>query len=862
MLKETDLIPLRQIFPPTRLITHPVELLTYEVDAGLDRGMPEAVVLPETTEEVVRLVHWAREHQVPLVARGAGTGLSGGAVAHRGGVIVNFARMDRLLTFDEAGRTVVVQPGMVNLTLDGMARARGLYFPPDPASQRSATIGGNIAENAGGPHCFKYGVTTNYVLGLEVVLADGQVVRMGGAAYDYPEYDFVGLLTGSEGTLGIITEATLRLIGLPPAVKTMMATFASVEQAGEAVSAVIARGLVPATMEMMDQKIIGIVEEYTHAGLPVEAGALLIIEVDGYPESLDQQAEEIAEVVRAHGCQELRIARTEAERQQIWYGRKSAAGAISRLSPAYYLVDGTVPRSRLAEALARTNEIGERYGLRIGYLFHAGDGNLHPLVLFDPADPEETERVHRAGREMMELVVALNGSITGEHGVGLEKRDFMPLMYGAAELQAMQEIKALFDPEGLLTPGKVSPASFAPPPPPTAPAPAEPPPSPFAPATPQEAADFLRACQAAGRRVWIAGRADGPPAHPAFRPAPKDALLVTSAMQGIVEAAPADLYVTVRAGTPLAALQEELASQGVWVPLLSPWPEATVGGLVSANLNAPLRMRYGGVRDLVLALQVVLPDGRPLRFGRPVVKNVAGYDMAKLFVGAWGTLGLITEVTLRLVPRPRARRSLLVAVDDLAQGVAWGSALLRRAIVASAILLEQDGEDGATPGAMRLIYTAEGHPQDVEAELRGARALLEQAGAPEVVEEEMGGSDRWSALLARPDGFTVRIGLPPRDLPGYVPAQLDLLAGLPLIADFASGQLHLHLPNNRESGERLEALRRAALALGGYAVVTAAPPAPEVAVDWWGYRPEVGPLMQALKHRWDPARIVNANVVG
>src|SRR6266516_7488567 len=458
MLKENVIRSLKTLLPKGRVFTDQASLISYEVDAGMDRGRPEGVVFPHSVRDVVGVVRWADKHTVPLIARGAGTGLSGGAVADRGGIIVEFANMNHILDVDAHGRSATVEPGLINLRLDERAKTLDLYFPPDPASQRASTIGGNVAENSGGPHCFKYGVTTNYVIGMDVVLADGRSVRVGGLALDYPAYDLCGLITGSEGMLALITSICVRLVRNPPAVKTMLAVFDSVEQAGIAVSAIIAAGLVPATMEMMDQKIIRIVEEFAHAGLPTEAQAILIIEVDGYPAGLDLQIEEVASILRTHGGRNLRIARSAEERNQIWFARKSAAGAVTRLTPAYYTVDITVPRSRLTETLLEVNAVCDRYELRVGYVFHAGDGNLHPLVLIpDAQDRHLMERVHNAGREMVELAVHKGGSLSGEHGVGIEKRQFMTLMYTDAELAAMWDIKQVFDPNNLLNPGKVFP---------------------------------------------------------------------------------------------------------------------------------------------------------------------------------------------------------------------------------------------------------------------------------------------------------------------------------------------------------------------------------------------------------------------
>ncbi|HEX7972942.1 MAG TPA: FAD-binding protein, partial [Anaerolineales bacterium] len=339
MLSEKSIRELRQVLEPSRVLTDPDELLVYEIDAAQDRGAPDGVAFPLSADEVAGLARWSRLHGIPLISRGAGTGLSGGAVAEHGGLIVEFSRLNRILELDAASRGALLEPGVITQTFDERTQALGLYYPPDPSSGRASTLGGNVGENAGGPHCFKYGVTTNYITGLEVVLADGSRLRLGGRALDYPEYDFNSLLVGSEGTLGLVTQIYTRLLCKPAGVKTLMAAFDSVEQAGRAVSAVIAAGLIPATLELMDQKIARIVEDFAHPGIPTQAGALLIVEVDGYPASLAPQMEEIAASIREHGGFDLRIAQTAAERDRIWYARKSAAGAMARLAPAYLLLD-------------------------------------------------------------------------------------------------------------------------------------------------------------------------------------------------------------------------------------------------------------------------------------------------------------------------------------------------------------------------------------------------------------------------------------------------------------------------------------------------------------------------------------------
>ena len=419
---------LAQLFPKHQLTLNPVEMLTYEVDAGFDRGRPDGVFFPESAHDVSKLMQWATSTNTPLVARGAGTGLSGGAVPEQGGIVISFARMNNVLDLDKRGRSAAVEVGVVNLAFDGLVKQSGLYYPPDPSSGRSSVIGGNLGENAGGPHCFKYGVTTNYITGLEVVLANGRMVRLGGRALDYPEYDLTGLIVGSEGTLAIATRAYIRLIRNPTGVKTMMVAFNSEEDAGKAVSAVIAAGLVPATLEMMDQRIMQIIESFAPVGLPIHAKAALIVEVDGYPESLDTQMEEISDILEGNGGFDLRIAQSEAERAQIWYGRKSAAGSLARLAPSFYLVDVTVPRSRLSETLTDINQICDHYGLVLGHVFHAGDGNLHPCISFDPRNLEIKAKVFEACEAIVKLCISRDGSITGDQGVGIEKRIYMPMM--------------------------------------------------------------------------------------------------------------------------------------------------------------------------------------------------------------------------------------------------------------------------------------------------------------------------------------------------------------------------------------------------------------------------------------------------
>jgi D-lactate dehydrogenase (cytochrome) len=841
MLNDDLLKSLASLLGSHKLITDPVELLTYEFDAGLNRGTPDGVAFPESHEDVMRLVRWAAEHHIPLVARAAGTGLSGGAVPARGGIVVSFSRMDRILALDETDRLAVVEPGVINLALDTELKKRGFYYPPDPASQRASAIGGNIAENAGGPHCFKYGVTTNYVRGLELVLADGTTVRTGGGALQAPEFDFTGLLCGSEGTLAIITSAWLGFIRNSSGVKTLIATFDSVEQAGRAVSAVIARGLVPAALEMMDRNILRIIEDFAHAGLPTEAEALLLAEVDGHPQSLGAQIEEIEQVFNEHQVRHLQVCQTADERNRIWFARKSAFGAMARISPAYFQVDGTVPRSRLAETLADINRICASLDLKVGYVFHAGDGNLHPLMPFDPKDRDMERRVHEAGDAIMATCVSKGGTISGEHGVGIEKRKYMPLMFTPDELSAMHEIKEIFDPEGMFNPGKIFPDKFVP----VAPQPSklgvDPLPPIFTPASEKQAADGLKAAQLLSQKVLI---------HHPHKDVPDQAtILSTVNFREIATLSPEDLYVEVGAGMKLADLQAELSRQGLGVPIASPWrQEATIGGMVSAAADSPLQVRYGPIRNQVLGMNVILPDGRHLRLGRPVIKNVAGYDLTKLFIGAHGTLGLITKVMLKLTALPRARRSLIVPVQDLETGLRLGESLCRRNLIASAILLCPGAlVPKALPAPFNIIYTAEGYEQDVEAELKAVRTMTEG-----VELDEFTGVDVWEQALHGAKTH-LRAGVSPAKLPQFIGRHATDLGGS-FILDIANGMTYAF----PVSTPRALAMRKTALTLDGYVVVV--DPTGTIGIDPWGYRPQVLPLMRRLKDRWDPKGILNPGV--
>ena len=449
----------QDLLGPASVLSQAEDLLLYEYDGSIEKGRPDLVVLPTSTEQVSRIVKLAAKYNVPVVGRGAGTGLSGGAIARTGGVMVVFARMNRILELDVENQRAVVQPGVVNFELTRAAEPHGLYFAPDPSSGRSCTIGGNVAENAGGPHTLAYGVTTNHVTGLELVLPDGAIVRVGSAHIETPGYDLTGLFVGSEGTLALVTEITVKLTRKPEAVKTLLAIFDTVDAAAETVVDITARAITPSACEMLDGWTLRAVEDYIHAGFPMDSAAVLLIEVEGLTEAVTAQATAIIEVCNAHQAREVRVARNDAERELLWKGRKNAFGALGRLAPSNYVLDGVIPRTKLPQTLRRIQEIGVQFGFQIGNIFHAGDGNLHPIVLYDPRDNAQFERAREAANEIIRYCVEVGGTLTGEHGVGMEKSELMPLLFSDADFDLMRRIHDAFNPDSLLNPGKIFPLS-------------------------------------------------------------------------------------------------------------------------------------------------------------------------------------------------------------------------------------------------------------------------------------------------------------------------------------------------------------------------------------------------------------------
>jgi glycolate oxidase subunit GlcD len=868
---------LREIVGADAVHTDLAALLTYSRDAGLVRGRPEAVVLPVSAEQVSALVRWAAGQGMPVTGWGAGTGQTGGAVAVHGGLVIAFANMRRLLDLDAEGRQALVEPGIITAHLDRAARDQGLIYPPDPASDRASSIGGNVAENAGGPRCCKYGVTSHYVLGLTTVLADGSVVDWGGPALDTPEINFLDVLVGSEGTLALTTAARLRLMPRPEAVGTMMASFRSPEQAGQAVSAIIRSGLRPAALELLDGLLYSSVERSAHMNLAPGAGALLIADVEGFPDSLASNVRRLEEAVRPFDPLEVRLATSETEREAIWYARKSAFAATAWIAPDDCSMDVVVPRSRLPETFRKISQMGHHAGYQVGYLAHAGDGNIHPEIFCDLGEPGALARVHELQDQIIRYIVGIGGSISGEHGVGLEKQRHLGLMYGPDELRAMLEVKTVFDPQDRLNPGKIFPAML-----PATPAPAalgsHDLDTPLRPTSVRELQEIMADLQAQRRQAWLGG--GGTKCALLNGDQPDATRISTTGLAGILTRAYDDLYLTVAAGSSVAAVAAELAEDGFILPLAAPWPDATIGGTVAAQFNAPWRGAYSGIREAVLCAEVVLPDGRVLRLGRPLVKDVAGYSLHKLFIGSFGTLGALTALSLRVYPQEPARSTWRVACPDLTAALAAARVLGRPADLVNTLLLFRGAAlpDLTAGTPYHVVCTYAGSVEDVAiAKARGIRGLAE-AKLPAPIPLEATGLDLWAQALRQANGgealpgatrrlqtdsglsaspLLLRAGVAPSALPSLL-AATDAAALAVAVADLTNGLLYLAGSEPAAVAPAWEAaVRVAAQAAGGYALALGRGVYPPRGMQM---APEACHLLADLTRRWDPAGIFNAGV--
>jgi glycolate oxidase subunit GlcD len=942
-LSDTVAEDLREIVGDENVLTEPDELVVYECD-GLPQHKhpPRAVVFPSSTEETAEVLSLLAEAGVSFAPRGAGTGLSGGALAINRGVVIELARMRRVLSIDPDNRLAVVQTGLVNSHLSRAAAPYGLYYVPDPSSQPACTIGGNIAENAGGIHCLKYGTTTDHVIASRVVLASGEIVDLN---INAPRYDLLGVFVGSEGTFGIATEATVKLSPIPPAVRTLLADFLNVDEASRAVSAIIAAGVLPAALEMMDNAIICAVEQSVFAaGLPIDAQAVLLVELDGIEAGIDEEAAQVEAILMAHGARSVRRAADEKERKKLWAARKGAFGAVGRLLPDVMIQDAVVPRSRLPEVLAETYRISSTYKLQLANVFHAGDGNLHPLICFDLRRGDDLERVRQAGREIMETCVRAGGSITGEHGVGLDKSSYLPLIFSEDDLSTMLQVRAAFDESGLCNPGKIIPAprgcgegravathslsdAGA-----VAPAanydlskPSDPPliqrQIPRGKGLLAERMNEARikseltrfvgkdgvqrlsdtgvdlaSVMNGNERVWEVAAANSKHAGQVMEFAARenlamvpagaatwlasgnplsgaDLVVSTRRMTRVIAHEPADLVATAEAGITLLDFQKHLAQAGQWLPIDPPDDgRATIGALVATALTGPQSFGFGLLRSFVIGMRVTLADGRSIKAGGQVVKNVAGYDLCKLFTGSYGTLGLITEITFKLRPLPAETRTICAvgAFDSLLTN---GAAITRDFFPVAVELLsyrlarQLDVKLAAGSGAL-LIRFAGAH-RAVVSQTAQALKLLRDNGANQCVtlDDDQYLWQRLAAAGAKLSGdLSWRVSLKPTELVTFVnelsalDAEESAFKSLAWHAGVGDGRVRAmaRTPTyHREAGRALTHLRDRAEISGGNLVLENGPVEIKNEFDAWGDQGAAGELMRRVKRQLDPQDLLS-----
>lgn len=625
---------LRALVPGDALLTEEADLAVYSYDAALDRGKPDAVVLARSAEEVARVVRYCAKEKVPFTARGAGTNLSGGCIPLRGGIILSLARMNRILEIDAAAGYAVVEPGVVNLNLQKELEKKGFFYAPDPASFKVSTLGGNISENSGGPRCLKYGVTSHHVLALEAVMPDGELVKF---SLEDAGFDIMSLLVGAEGTLGVVTKAWVKILPIPAVIRTFLAGFDSIESSIACVSAIIAEGIIPRVLEALDKTTVDSVETYKPAGYPKTA-AVLLIELDGGREEVLRQASAVEKICREHGAKECRSTEDFAEREKLWEGRRGAYAAMARLAPNVLVEDGVVPRDQLPEIVRRIGEIAARHRIVAALLFHAGDGNIHPNIAYDERDAGETARVKAAGHEILQACVDLGGSLSGEHGIGIDKRAAMGWLFTPETLALFRSIKKALDPDELANPDKLFPLGKE------TGWPYRRPSARALSAQAMNLVDIVKECARNKTPMAVCGSGSR-----LSRVLEKETALNTAGLSGILELDRPNQTLTVEAGISPYALHMELAARGFYLRL--PEGGGTLGGMLATKAGA-------GLRDDILGMRLLLADGTVVEFGGKVVKNVAGYDVSKLVLGSWGTLGVILEATFKLYSSPQLKPKL------------------------------------------------------------------------------------------------------------------------------------------------------------------------------------------------------------
>ena len=718
---------LRRIVGNSQVSVSRAETELYSYDASLAKGQPGVVVFPADTAEASRVVKTTRKAGIPFVPRGFGTNLSGGTVLVSGGVVICLSRLNRIIDISPRRRCAVVQPGVTNLELQNALAPLGFFYAPDPASQKVATLGGNVGENSGGPRCLKYGVTTNHILGLEVILATGEIVRLGGQAYDPPGYDLRGALVGSEGTMGIVTEVIVRILPLPESVITLLVIYDDIADAARSVSDIISAGIVPTTLEMMDTPIINAVEDSYACGYPRDAAAVLIIEVEGFPAGLKDQVTQISALCSKNHCRNIHEAKDDTERNRLWEGRRGAFGAVARLAPNYLVNDCTVPRTKLPEALARVAQIVKKYKFEHGNVFHAGDGNLHPLIFFDSRDADQLQRVKKAGWEIMEACVELGGTISGEHGVGLEKIEAMRMVFSEADFAAQRGLQQAFDPQKLLNPGKVIPVSDRK----ENGAEARYPQRFFSrPAANTAEAEIIEEIKyAASNAKALLPKGFGTFGDFGNLCKAEGKSLSSAALIEIIEFDPHNQFITVGAGVSLRMLQQRLSEKNQWLPIRPPLSiqEHSVGGVMALACCGPERMHYGAPRDLVLGLRFINSSGQKISTGGKVVKNVAGYDLTRIMIGSAGTLGLIAEVTCRIATIP-PRCTAISAQGSLSVCSALASEVMTSRLTPVFVVhVPQNGGDAEFERlSWKLVIGYEGLDKVVEEQLKRTEILLQK----------------------------------------------------------------------------------------------------------------------------------------
>lgn len=896
---------LTKIVGADSVLHQPDEVLVYEYDASFDTHTPDVVVLPRTSQQVSQIVKLAAQHNLPLVARGAGTGLSGGAVPLQGGILIVLTRMTDIKSLDVRNRRAVVEAGVINLDLVTAAGKQGYTYAPDPGSGKVATIGGNINSNAGGPHCLAYGVTANHVVGLQLVLPNGEIIETGSPLTDSIGYDLTGVLVGSEGTLGIVTEATTQLMSQAEAVRTVLVVFeTNIKDASEAVSDIIAQGIVPTAMEMMDGMVCRAVEEAVHAGYPENAAGVLLIEVEGVVDGLDDTMAKIEEICRHHNAAEVHHATTETERAALWTGRKSALGAMGRIAPNYYLEDAVVPRHKLPDVMALVNQTAKKYNLPIGNFFHAGDGNIHPTILFDRRDPDASGRARKAADEIMVACINAGGTASGEHGIGTEKQDYMASLYNQDDLDAMADLKACFNPDGRLNPGKIFPKTYQP--------------SVInqqttpgnnkskivthqskiinhlesvvgaanilvdetagdtvlvKPGSVAEVSALLHYANEAGLSVSPQG---GQTKRLLGNASKSDLVVSTERLTEIIEHYPSDLTAAFQAGITLAEANKALSKTKQMLPLDAPLSgQATLGGIVAAGpLAAGLRRTaYGTVRDMLLGVQFVRPDGRVVRRGGMVVKNVAGYDLSRLQYGAMGTLGLITQVNLKLSPQPEDSGALLAGFNSRQQAGQVIDQLLASQLQPATVTLFDDSLANAmdlTGPSYWLLARFDGRTAAVTRQITDTKSWSRAAKALEIVTwDQTTLTQHWPSLTdfaqladRTPNEALLRLNVPSAQVINSL-SQLETLCtkndlSPVTLTDAANGIIWLRVS---QPGEQLAAsLSKLVPRLQQQwpqTVLAAALPELKQNLNVWGPSPNALGLMQTIRQKFDPQGMLN-----